>query len=73
VKRFIALFKETFNQRNHRDAPRMGAALAFHSPFSAPLVILIVGICALVFGAAGAQARLLEQFGEMVGEEELMP
>jgi len=48
----------------------MGAALAFYAVLSlAPLVILVVGICALVFGTAGAQAQLLEQFRAMVGDE----
>ena len=48
----------------------MGAALAFYGVLSlAPLVILVVGICALAFGTAGAQAQLLEQFRAMVGGE----
>ena len=48
----------------------MGASLAFYSVLSlAPLLILVVGICALVFGAAGAQAQILEQFRQMVGGE----
>jgi len=45
-----------FSQWNSRDAPRMGASLAFYSVLSlAPLVILIVGVRALVFGRAQAQ------------------
>ena len=48
----------------------MGAELAFYGVLSlAPLVILVVGICALAFGTAGAQAQLLEQFRAMVGGE----
>lgn len=66
----VELLKKTFPEWNNRDAPRMGAALAFYSILSlAPLLILIVGICALVFGAAGAQQQLLEQFRAMVGTE----
>jgi membrane protein len=58
MKKFVELFKETFRQWNSHDAPRMGAALAFYSVLSlAPLVILVVGICALVFGTVGAQAH----------------
>ena len=70
MKRYLDLLKETFRQWNRHDAARMGAALAFYSILSlAPLVILVAGICALVLGAAGAQAELLEQFREMVGDE----
>jgi membrane protein len=70
MKRYIDLLKETFRQWNSHDAPRMGAALAFYSILSlAPLVILVVGICALVFGAAGAQTQLLAQFRGLMGDE----
>src|SRR5205809_970272 len=51
MKRYLDLLKETFRQWNSHEAPRMGAALAFYSVLSlAPLLILVVGICALVFG-----------------------
>jgi membrane protein len=70
MKKLVELFKETFRQWNSHEAPRMGAALAFYSILSlAPLIILAVGICALVFGAAGAQAQLLSEFRAMVGDE----
>lgn len=70
IKKVVDLLKETFREWNSHDAPRMGAALAFYSILSlAPLVILVVGICALVFGAAAAQAQLLDQFRAMVGDE----
>ena len=70
MKKFTDLFKETFSEWNKRDAPHMGAALAFYSILSmAPLLVLVVGICALVFGQAGAQAQIIEQFRQMVGED----
>jgi len=70
MKRYLDLVKETWRQWNSHEAPRMGAALAFYSLLSlAPLVILVVGICALVFGTAGAQTQLLAQFRAMVGDE----
>jgi membrane protein len=66
----IRLLKTTFGEWNRREAPRMGASLAFYSILSiAPLMILVVGICALVFGAAGAQAQILDQFRGMVGAD----
>ena len=70
MRRFAGLFKIAFSEWNRRDATRMGASLAFYSLLSlAPLLVLIVGICALVFGGDRAEARLLEQFREMVGTE----
>src|SRR4030095_3639209 len=70
MKRYQDLLKETFRQWSSHEAPRMGAALAFYGVLSlAPLVILVVGICAVAFGTAGAQAQLLEQFRAMVGGE----
>jgi membrane protein len=70
VKRAVDLLKVTFSEWNKHEAPRMGAALAFYSILSlAPLLILVVGVCALVFGTTAAQAQLLEQFRAMVGEE----
>ena len=70
MKRYVALLKETFSEWNSHEAPRMGAALAFYSVLSlAPLVILVVGICALVFGASGAKTQILEQFRGMVGDQ----
>src|SRR4030095_16230204 len=70
MKRYLDLLKDTFRQWNSHQAPRMGAALAFYAVLSlAPLLILVVGICALAFGTAGAQAQLLEQFRSMVGDE----
>jgi len=70
MKRYSDLLKETYNQWSSHEAPRMGAALAFYSVLSlAPLVILVVGICALVFGTSGAQTQILEQFRAMVGDQ----
>ena len=61
MKRFVNFLKQSFAQWSSRDAPRMGASLAFYSILSlAPLLILAVGICALAFGAAGAQKQLLK-------------
>ena len=69
MKKYLALVKNTFAEWNEHDAPSMGASLAFYSILSlAPLMILVVGICALVYGA-GAGSQILEQFRQMVGNE----
>jgi len=55
---------------DRREAPRMGASLAFYSLLSlAPLLVLVIWICAMVFEAAQLQDQLLAQFRQMVGEE----
>lgn len=48
----------------------MGASLAFYSVLSmAPLAVLAVGMCALIFGTERAQMQLLDQLREMVGDD----
>src|SRR5215471_14113553 len=70
MKDFIDLFKTAGVEWNRREAPRLGASLAFFSLLSmAPLLVLVVGICAIIFGAAEAQTQLLEQFRQMAGSE----
>src|SRR5947207_12840694 len=70
MKNVLELFRITAIEWNRREVPRMGASLAFYSLLSmAPLVVLVVGICALIFGAPQAQSQILEQFREMAGKE----
>jgi membrane protein len=68
--RVLKLLKSTAVEWDRREAARMGASLAFYSLLSmAPLLVLVVGICALRFGPARAQAQLLDQFRQMVGDQ----
>src|ERR1019366_6416384 len=61
---------QTFSAWNEHEAPRLGAALAFYTILSlAPLVILVVGIAALIFGHFTAQNQLLGQVDSMVGHQ----
>lgn len=70
MKRIWELVKLTAVEWNRREAPRMGASLAFYSLLSmAPLVILVLDICALIFGAAQAREQILAQFRQMIGEQ----
>jgi membrane protein len=70
MKELLQLFKTTGIEWNRREAPRMGASLAFYSLLSmAPLLVVVVTICAISFGAARAQTQLLEQFRQMVGDD----
>lgn len=68
MTKFLQLLKLAAAEWIRRDAPRMGASLAFYSLLSmAPLVVLVLGICGLVFGAAQAQTQILAQFRQMIG------
>ena len=62
------LLKETSSQWSDHNAPRLGAALAYYTLLSiAPLLILLVAICGLVFDQNTAEKQLLAQVGDMVG------
>jgi membrane protein len=65
-----AMLRQTFSAWNEHEAPRLGAALAFYTILSlAPLVILVIGIVALIFGHSTAQSQLLSQVDSMVGHQ----
>src|SRR4030081_3008468 len=51
-------------------APSMGAALAYYTLFSlAPLLLLVISIAGLVFGAEAAQGQIVAQLGGLIGHE----
>jgi membrane protein len=51
-------------------APSMGAALSYYTLFSlAPLLLLVIAIAGLVFGADVARGRLLAEIGALIGPE----
>src|ERR1700694_575111 len=51
-------------------APSMGAALAYYTMFSlAPLLILIIAVAGLVFGADAARGEIVAQLRDLIGEE----
>jgi membrane protein len=53
---------------NDYDAPRLGAALAYYTMLSmAPLMVLMVGICGLVFDRTSAERGLLIQVHQFTG------
>jgi membrane protein len=64
------LFRETFDDWNEHEAPRLGAALAFYTILSlAPLVILAVAIAGLIFGHSTAQSQVLGEVERMIGRQ----
>ncbi|HEY0822097.1 MAG TPA: YihY/virulence factor BrkB family protein [Rhizobacter sp.] len=51
-------------------APSMGAALAYYTTFSAaPLLLIVVSVAGLVFGAEAARGEIFAQLRSMLGEE----
>jgi membrane protein len=51
-------------------APSMGAALAYYTTFSAaPLLLIVVSVAGLVFGAEAARGEIFSQLRGMLGEE----
>src|ERR1700680_3616188 len=50
-------------------APSMGAALAYYTMFSlAPLLILIIAVAGLVFGADAARGQIVSPLRDLIGE-----
>jgi membrane protein len=51
-------------------AASMGAALAYYTIFSlAPLLLLVISVAGLVFGADAARGQIVTQLGGLIGEE----
>src|SRR4029079_18046165 len=51
-------------------APSMGAALAYYTLFSlAPLLLLVISVAGLVFGADAARGHLIAQLSGLIGQE----
>jgi membrane protein len=64
------LLKKTASEWRARNAPRLGAALAYYTLLSvAPLLVFLVAVCGLAFGHTAAQHRLLGQVREIAGPE----
>jgi membrane protein len=62
------LLQATASKWSRHNAPRLGAALAYYTLLSiAPLLILIVAICGLVFGRQAAERELVDQLTVVAG------
>jgi membrane protein len=68
--RIWSLLKKTASEWNDRNAPRLGAALAYYTLLSvAPLLVFLVAICGLAFGHSAAQQKILGQVREVGGPQ----
>lgn len=60
-----------FSRWNEHDAPRLGAALAYYTLLSvAPLMIIAISICGVVFGQSNAERQVLDQTRTFLGASE---
>jgi len=66
----FAILKETLSRWIDINAPRLGAALAYYTAFSAaPLVVVAVGIAGLAFSRTDVQQQILWQVENLVGAQ----
>ncbi len=64
-----SLFKESILAWRKDYAPSMGAALSYYTIFSiAPLLVIVIAVAGLVFGAEAASGAIFEQLRGMVGD-----
>jgi len=70
MNELISIVKLTLANWQQDRGPRMGAALAYYMALSlAPMVVIILAVTGLAFGAKAAQGRLLGQIQGLVGKE----
>ncbi|MEG4282318.1 YihY/virulence factor BrkB family protein [Microcoleus sp. A006_D1] len=70
LKTVISLLKETFTEWQEDKAPTLAAALAYYTVFSlAPLLIIVIAIAGLVFGADAAQGQIVTQLQSLIGKD----
>ncbi len=70
MKKYLALFKETFKEFGEDKAPRLGAALAYYTIFSiGPLLLIAVAMAGIFWGQEAAQGRISDELGKVFGSE----
>ncbi len=70
LKTVISLLKQTFTEWQEDKAPTLAAALAYYTVFSlAPLLIIVIAIAGLVFGADAAQGQIVTQLQSLIGKD----
>lgn len=70
AKVLLIHLRQSFNDWNEDNAPRLGAALAFYTILSiSPLVILAIAIVSLIVDRSRVQSQLLAQVQGLVGSQ----
>src|SRR5256885_7410965 len=70
AKATLKLLKDTAAAWSGDYAPSMGAALSYYTLFSiAPLLLIVIGLAGLVFGADAARGEIFGQLAGLIGPE----
>jgi membrane protein len=70
IKQILALVKAAFSSWVDDYAQSMGAALAYYTMFSiAPLLLIVISIAGLIFGAEAARGEIIGQLQSLMGEQ----
>src|SRR5687767_4877346 len=70
VKKAWALTKQSVSSWSEDYAPSMGAALSYYTLFSiAPLLIIVISVAGLFFGADAVSGVIFAQLQSLMGEE----
>src|SRR3954470_16608760 len=69
-RQIFGLLKETASSWSEDRAPSMGAAISYYSLFSmAPLLVIIITLAGLFFGADRVQEAIFGQVADLMGED----
>ena len=70
AREFWSLTKQSFQAWNDDYASSMGAALAYYTAFSlAPVLILVIAVAGLAFGADAARGEIVAQLRGLLGDQ----
>ena len=73
IKKIVNIIKVTFSAWIDDKAPSMGAALAYYTVFSiAPLLLIVISIAGLIFGAEAARGEIFAQLQDLMGKTEAL-
>jgi membrane protein len=70
AREFWSLAKQSFEAWNEDYASSMGAALAYYTAFSlAPVLILVIAVAGIAFGADAARGEIVGQLRGLLGDQ----
>ena len=73
INKILDIVKATFSAWIDDKAPSMGAALAYYTVFSiAPLLLIVISIAGLIFGAEVARGEIFAQLEDLMGKTEAL-
>jgi|tagenome__1003787_1003787.scaffolds.fasta_scaffold20979773_4 membrane protein len=70
AKRWMSLLKDTASSWSADYCPSMGAAISYYTLFSiAPLLLIVIAVAGMVFGADAARGEIFGQLRGLLGDE----